>query len=83
MSNLNELKALLDDGLITDRDVIEGYRRDRTAWAEVGEPLAVVRPGTTAEVQAIARWSTRQRVHWCRAAPAAASRVARRQAMAV
>ncbi|HET8938628.1 MAG TPA: FAD-linked oxidase C-terminal domain-containing protein [Polyangiales bacterium] len=62
MANLHELAALLGDGLITDREIIEGYRRDRTAWAEVGEPLAVVRPETTAEVQAIARWSTQHRV---------------------
>jgi glycolate oxidase len=62
MSKLQGLAALLGDGLITDREVIEGYRRDRTTWAQVGEPLAVVRPASTAEVQAIARWSTAQRV---------------------
>jgi glycolate oxidase len=62
MSSLQELAAILGEGLITDREVIDGYRRDRTAWAEPGEPLALVRPTSTAEVQAIARWSTRHRV---------------------
>jgi glycolate oxidase len=58
MSSLNELAAILGEGLSTDREIIEGYRRDRTTWAEPGEPLALVRPRSTAEVQAIARWST-------------------------
>lgn len=62
MSNLSELADVLGEGFTTDREVIEGYRRDRTAWAEIGEPLALVRPMSTAEVQAIARWSSRHRV---------------------
>ena len=41
MSNLNELAAVLGEGLITDREVIEGYRCDRAAWAKAGEPLAL------------------------------------------
>ncbi|MET0283466.1 MAG: FAD-linked oxidase C-terminal domain-containing protein [Polyangiales bacterium] len=61
MSSLHEL-AFLGDGLITDPEVIEGYRRDRTTWAEPGVPLALVRPRSTYEVQAIARWSTKHRV---------------------
>ncbi|HEX6242533.1 MAG TPA: FAD-linked oxidase C-terminal domain-containing protein [Polyangiales bacterium] len=62
MSTLKELGDVLGDGLVTDRDVIEGYRRDRAAWANAGQPLALVRPASTAEVQAVARWSTRHRV---------------------
>jgi FAD/FMN-containing dehydrogenase len=62
MSSLDELAGILGEGLITDREVIDGYRRDRTAWAVPGEPLALVRPASTAEVQAVARWSTRHRV---------------------
>jgi glycolate oxidase len=62
MSALNELAASLAEGLVTDRDVLEGYRRDRATWAQAGQPLALARPQSTAEVQAIARWSTRHRV---------------------
>ncbi|HKU43976.1 MAG TPA: FAD-linked oxidase C-terminal domain-containing protein [Polyangiales bacterium] len=58
---LSELHAVLGDGLLTDPDVIESYRRDRTTWAAVGQPLAVARPASTAEVRAIARWATRHR----------------------
>jgi glycolate oxidase len=62
MFSLNELAAILGEGLITDREVIEGYRRDRATWAAAGQPLALVRPMSTAEVQSIARWATCHRV---------------------
>jgi glycolate oxidase len=62
MSCLKELAAALGDGLVEDPEVVDAYRRDRTTWAEVGTPLALARPRSTAEVQAIARWSTRHRI---------------------
>ncbi|XXX74164.1 FAD-linked oxidase C-terminal domain-containing protein [Sorangium sp. So ce134] len=68
MSALTELALALRDGLITDRDVMDGYRHDQAIWAAGGAggsggwPLAVARPASTAEVQALARWATRHRV---------------------
>jgi len=59
---LRELRNLIGDALVTDADILETYRRDRTAWAEAGTPLAVVRPESTAEVQQIARWATRHHI---------------------
>ncbi|MFE4667574.1 FAD-binding oxidoreductase [Streptomyces sp. NPDC056716] len=53
---LRELKEALPDGrVITDPSVIEGYRRDEAEWAQAGNPLAVVRPRTTAEVASVVR----------------------------
>ena len=57
MNHWRELEGLL--AVVTDRDVIEGYRRDTCSWAEAGMPLALVRPSTTEEVQALARWASR------------------------
>jgi len=62
MPNLNELATILGEGLITDREIVAAYARDRTAWSDPGEPLALARPTSTTEVQAIARWSTHHRV---------------------
>ncbi|WP_437334925.1 FAD-binding oxidoreductase [Sorangium sp. So ce394] len=61
MSPLDELALTLRDGLVTDRDVIEGYRHDKALWAPGGWPLAVARPSSTADVQALARWATKHR----------------------
>jgi glycolate oxidase len=44
MSRLSELATALGEGLITDCELIEGYRHDRVAWAKAGEPLALARP---------------------------------------
>lgn len=41
--------------VLTDADTVEPFRRDMQALAEAGAPLAVVRPRTTAEVQAVVR----------------------------
>ncbi|HNG25665.1 MAG TPA: hypothetical protein PLC03_17000, partial [Microthrixaceae bacterium] len=49
------LAALGPTGVITDADVAMPYRFDRAATAEPGRPLAVVRPSSTAEVQATVR----------------------------
>jgi glycolate oxidase len=53
---LEELVASLPAGtVVTDPDVADGYRYDRAATVVPGTPLAVVRPATTAEVQAVVR----------------------------
>lgn len=62
MDALSELADIIGDGLLTDPDVLESYRRDRAAWAPAGIPLAVARPASTRDVQEIARWATRHRV---------------------
>jgi len=53
---LQELAEALPEGaLVVDPDVVEGYRRDRAMTAPAGMPLAVVRAGSTADVQATLR----------------------------
>lgn len=55
---LEELRAALaPDTLVTDPDVVAGYRADRSHGAEPGWPLAVVRAASTADVQATLRWA--------------------------
>ncbi|MDC0680845.1 FAD-binding oxidoreductase [Sorangium atrum] len=61
MNPLDELALILGDGLVTDRDIMEGYRRDQALWAPGGWPIAVARPASTAQVQALAQWATRHR----------------------
>jgi len=39
--------------LLTDLDTVLPYSHDEAEWADHGRPLAVVRPGTTAEVAAV------------------------------
>ena len=58
---LEQLAALVPD-TATDRDVLERYRHDQAMGSHPGVPLAVARPATTAEVQELARWSTRHHV---------------------
>jgi len=55
-------KALLDlraalpaDVVVTDADIVEGYRRDRAETVAPGQPLAVVRATSTADVQTTVR----------------------------
>ncbi len=56
---LDALRSRLDGAtILTDRDVVESYRRD---WAEApdpGMPLAVVRARSTGDVQEVMRWAT-------------------------
>lgn len=53
---LDALAAALPAGaLVTDPDVTDGYRYDRASTVVPGRPLAVVRPASTAEVQAVVR----------------------------
>ncbi|HEV8115577.1 MAG TPA: FAD-binding oxidoreductase, partial [Acidimicrobiales bacterium] len=53
---LRALAAELPDGaLVTDPDVVEGYRHDRAATVRSGVPLALVRATSTADVQTTLR----------------------------
>ncbi|MDX2356755.1 FAD-binding oxidoreductase [Dietzia sp. PP-33] len=56
---LDDLRARLPGAsVLTDTDVVEGYRRD---WAEApdpGMPLAVVRARSTEDVQEVMRWAS-------------------------
>jgi glycolate oxidase len=51
--------ALPDGRVITDPDVIEGYRRDQTAAVVPGRPLCVVNARATAEVVATMGWASK------------------------
>ncbi|WP_163997527.1 FAD-binding oxidoreductase [Pyxidicoccus caerfyrddinensis] len=53
---LRELAAVLpQESLVTDADVLEAHRRDQAEWAPAGTPRVLVRPASTAEVQAVLR----------------------------
>jgi glycolate oxidase len=60
------LRALADElsdgALVTDPDVVDGYRFDRARTVVPGAPLALVRAADTADVQATMRVATRFRV---------------------
>ncbi len=63
MGVVEELATALPDGaLVTDPDVLESYRHDRTVWVEAGHPAAAVLPGTTAEVATAVRIAAAHRV---------------------
>ncbi|MCW2495821.1 FAD-linked oxidase C-terminal domain-containing protein [Jatrophihabitans sp.] len=60
---LDELITALPQGaVLTDRDLVEGYRRDWARDRNPGQPLAVVRAGSTEEVQTVLRWATAHQV---------------------
>ncbi|MDH6195897.1 glycolate oxidase [Mycobacterium frederiksbergense] len=62
-SDIAALAAELPDGtVITDPAVIEGYRRDAANDPHPGLPRAVVRPGSTEDVQTVLRWANAHRV---------------------
>ncbi len=48
------------DRVVTDPDVLASYSRDTAEWAEAGQPLALVRPLSTAEVAAVVAACTRE-----------------------
>ena len=50
-------EVLPPDGLLTSRDSVAAYRYDFTADEDAGMPLAVVRAGSAADVQAAVRWA--------------------------
>jgi len=51
-------QVLPDGALVTDPDIVEGYRHDRATTAAAGRPVAVVRAASTADVQATMRVAT-------------------------
>jgi len=51
-------RQLSPGAVVTDPDVIEGYRRDRADIVPAGRPRAVVRPTTVADVSTTMRWSS-------------------------
>lgn len=58
-----ELAAVLPDGaVVDDHDVLETYRRDRTAWLEPGRPLAAAFPTSTDHVVAAVKVAGAHRV---------------------
>ena len=53
----SSLGASLTDGMVvTDADILAGYRQDRANDPDAGTPLALIRPTTTVEVQTAVRW---------------------------
>ncbi|HET8614916.1 MAG TPA: FAD-linked oxidase C-terminal domain-containing protein [Actinomycetales bacterium] len=60
---LVELEARLSPGaLVIDPAIVEGYRRDRADTAAAGEPVALVRAESVADVQETLRFATAHRV---------------------
>ena len=60
---LADLAAGLPAGaLVVDRDVVDGYRRDRADTVVPGWPLALVRATSTADVQHVLRTASAHRV---------------------
>lgn len=61
-SPLADLVDALPEGseavVVTDPDILGSYRHDRAFDPNAGTPLAVVRPRSTEEVQAVLRWAT-------------------------
>ncbi|HEY4013853.1 MAG TPA: FAD-linked oxidase C-terminal domain-containing protein [Polyangiaceae bacterium] len=63
MTALDELLVAVPASVAFDPDLHARYRRDSAAWGgDGGEPWAISRPASTAEVQALARWATRHRI---------------------
>ncbi|GDY29818.1 FAD-binding oxidoreductase [Gandjariella thermophila] len=63
MSPLAELEAELPPGtLVTDPDVVAGYRADRADLVPAGHPLAVARVTDTEQVCTAMRWAQRHGV---------------------
>lgn len=56
------IRELPGDAVIVDGDLLEGYRRDRTAWVEAGTPLVAVQAHSVAHVQATMRAASRHGV---------------------
>lgn len=63
MTDLEPVRlAVGHEWVITDPDRMEAYRRDWSKGAGAGIPLAVVRPGSVEQVQAVVRWAAQQRI---------------------
>ena len=62
-ADLDDLRARLPEAsVLTDPDMVEGYRQDWAQAPDPGVPLAVVRARTTEDVQEVMRWADRHRV---------------------
>jgi glycolate oxidase len=63
MGFVDELAAALPDGaVVTDPDILETYRYDRTDWLIPGQPAAVAFPLTTEQVAAAIKVAASHRV---------------------
>jgi glycolate oxidase len=63
MTFVEELAAALPDGaVVTDPDVLETYRYDRTQWVTPGRPAAAAFPTTTQQVATAVRLAAEHRV---------------------
>ncbi|SIS14326.1 FAD-binding oxidoreductase [Williamsia sterculiae] len=57
------LASSLPPGMVvTDPDIVGGYRQDRAFDPQAGTPLALIRPHTTDQVQTVVRWCATHRV---------------------
>ena len=56
------IESLPADTVITDVDVVAGYRHDWARDPDAGVPMAVVRVRTTEDVQETLRWASSNRV---------------------
>lgn len=60
---LDELAGLLPDDRITSIPaVLDAYREDGTPYCHAGQPVALIRPTTTAEVSTFMAWADRNRI---------------------
>ena len=57
-----EAATLPATDVLTDPDSLIGYSHDEAEWAPYGTPLAVVRPTSAVETQAVVRWCVEHRV---------------------
>jgi glycolate oxidase len=57
-----QISGLSAGALVTDPQVLEGYRRDQAAIIPAGRPLAVLRAATVADVSAALAWASAHRV---------------------
>ncbi|MEU4650292.1 FAD-binding oxidoreductase [Nocardia fluminea] len=61
--NLDSLRAQLPDGIVvTDPDVLGGYRQDRALDPDAGIALALIRPRATEQVATVLKWAHHNRV---------------------
>jgi glycolate dehydrogenase FAD-linked subunit len=63
MSLLDELRSVVSETLAFDPDAHARYVRDRSMWGgEAASPIAIARPASTGEVEALVQWARSRRV---------------------
>jgi glycolate oxidase len=62
MSLLEEVLAAVPETWAFNPDAHQRYVRDRSMWGKAGNPLAIARPTSTAEVEALVRWARSRQV---------------------